>query len=162
MNMDEAKKILEIMTYADGSCVYCARELFFQFIREFPEFVDLAKEIFKRNFNEELENFEVKDLLRNRINCVMKGGGCEVSRIILFGSRARGNFEKQSDWDMIVVIKNNLSIREKMFYSKRIRQSVAQLGIDCDVIIKSEEEIEQDKEMIGSVVREALKEGTSI
>jgi len=162
MNTDEAKKILEIMACADGGCVYCARELFLQFIREFPELVDLAKDIFKRNFNEELESFEVKNLLRDKINSVMKRGGVEVSRIILFGSRARGDFEKQSDWDVIVVIKNNLSIKEKMFYSKKIRESLAQVRVDCDVIIKSEEEIEQYKEMIGSVVREALKEGISI
>ncbi len=92
----------------------------------------------------------------------MKREGFEISRIILFGSRARGAFEKQSDWDVIIIIKNNLTIKEKMFYSKKIRQELAQVKIDCDVIIKSDEEIQKNKEIVGSVVREALKEGISL
>lgn len=162
MNTDEAKRILEIMASADGGCVYCARELYLQFIKEFPGFVDLAKDIFKRNFNEELEGSDVKNLLRDKINNLMKREGVEVLRITLFGSRARGDFEKRSDWDVIVAVKNNLPIKEKMFYSKKIREWLAQVRVDCDVIIKSDEEIQQYKEMIGSVVREALKEGISI
>lgn len=59
MNKEEAKRVLEIMALADGGCVYCARELFNRFVKEFPEFTDMAKEIFKKKFNNELE--EIKD-----------------------------------------------------------------------------------------------------
>ena len=58
MNEDEAKKVLELMKSADGGCVYCVRELFRQFVREFPEFAGLAEETFRGEFGEELEKGE--------------------------------------------------------------------------------------------------------
>ncbi len=64
MNTGEVKKILKIMASADGGCIYCARELFFRFISEFPDFIDIAKDIFKRTFNEELESSDLKNLVK--------------------------------------------------------------------------------------------------
>jgi|Deesub1362A_J573_1020465.scaffolds.fasta_scaffold01294_5 hypothetical protein len=55
MKRDEAERVLEIMVLADGGCTYCARELFNQFIKEFPDFGDLAKEIFEKRLGDELE-----------------------------------------------------------------------------------------------------------
>jgi hypothetical protein len=55
MNKEEAKRVLEIMALADGGCIYCGGELFNQFIEEFPEFTDMAMEIFKKKFDIELE-----------------------------------------------------------------------------------------------------------
>ncbi len=55
MSKEEAEKILNILKHADGGCVYCARELFKLFLREFPEFDQLAKKIFVKEFEEELE-----------------------------------------------------------------------------------------------------------
>ncbi|AEH45439.1 hypothetical protein Thein_1579 [Thermodesulfatator indicus DSM 15286] len=51
----EEDKILNILKQADGGCVYCARELFKLFVKEFPEFNQLAKKIFVKEFEEELE-----------------------------------------------------------------------------------------------------------
>ncbi|AMM40013.1 nucleotidyltransferase [Candidatus Desulfofervidus auxilii] len=162
MNREEAKRILEIMATADGECVYCARELFIQFIKKFPMFSDLARDVFKRKFNEELEHGNEKEILKHTINKVMKQNKIDVTHTILFGSRARGDFKSESDWDVLVIVRNNLSIKEKMLYSKKVRENLAKLGIDCDLIIKSEKEVESSKEMFGSVIREALKEGMSL
>ncbi|MEM3396898.1 MAG: nucleotidyltransferase domain-containing protein [Thermoplasmata archaeon] len=101
-------------------------------------------------------------VLKEKINSVMKANSIEVLQIILFGSRARGDFKIQSDWDVLVVVKERLSVKEKMLYSKTIRESLAKVKIDCDVIIKSEQEFEGGKKMFGSLVREAMKEGISI
>ena len=54
MTTEEAEKILNILKQADGGCVYCARDLFKLFVKEFPEFSYLAKRIFKEEFKEEL------------------------------------------------------------------------------------------------------------
>ena len=59
MNKEEAKRIREIIALADGGCVYCAKELFNRFVKVFPEFTDIAIEIFKKTFNNERE--EIKD-----------------------------------------------------------------------------------------------------
>lgn len=58
MTKEESKRVLEIMAGADGGCVYCAKELFLWFIKEFPEFEDLTKSIFKDKFCNEIERVE--------------------------------------------------------------------------------------------------------
>ena len=54
MKKEETKKILEIMSTADGGCRFCSKKLFIKFIKCFPKFKVLAMEIFKKKFNEEL------------------------------------------------------------------------------------------------------------
>ena len=49
------------MALADGGCIYCARELFNRFVEEFPEFTGMAKQIFKKKFNNELEAVKDED-----------------------------------------------------------------------------------------------------
>ena len=41
--------------------------------------------------------------------------GYEVERIILFGSRARGDYKEGSDWDFLVVIDKNIFILYRYF-----------------------------------------------
>ena len=54
MSIDEAKKILVIMTTADDKCHCCARNLMKDFIKKFPEYKDIAENIYKEEFALEL------------------------------------------------------------------------------------------------------------
>ena len=85
--------------------------------------------------------------------------GINYKEIILFGSRARGDYSKKSDYDILIVMKNNLTIREKMELSSILRKKLAKEEIDADIVIKSKEELNYYRTKIGSVVREVLKEG---
>ena len=49
------------------------------------------------------------------------------SRIILFGSRGRGDFDKRSDYDIIVISKQNLDVKEKHEYGNRIRKQLSEI-----------------------------------
>ena len=49
-----------------------------------------------------------------------------------------------------------------MSLSKRIREYLAKSGIDVDVVIKSDAEVQVLKEMPGSIVRNAMKEGVAL
>ncbi len=84
------------------------------------------------------------------------------SNVILFGSRARGDFSKKSDYDILLITKKIIPIKEKMKLAHIFRQKLAKIGIDSDIIIKSKEEVEYYKNKIGNVVRSALKEGIDI
>ena len=53
MNREEAEKVLRIMITADGYCPTCAYRLFDKFLKEFPEFKELVKKIWKEIFEEE-------------------------------------------------------------------------------------------------------------
>lgn len=92
----------------------------------------------------------------------LKNMDVEIKKIILFGSRARGNYSKQSDYDFLIITEKTFPIKEKMKIKKKINQTLANLLIPCDIIVKSEEEVEYLKHQIGMVVREAIKEGVEI
>ena len=85
--------------------------------------------------------------------------GINYKEIILFGSRARGDYSEKSDYDILIVMKNILTIREKMELSSLLRKKLAKEEIDADIIVKSKEELNYYRTKIGSVVREVLKEG---
>ncbi|MCD6450007.1 MAG: nucleotidyltransferase domain-containing protein [Thermotogaceae bacterium] len=80
-------------------------------------------------------------------------------RAILFGSRSRKDFKTQSDYDILVIIKKNLNIKEKFQYESIIRKHLAQMEIDTDIIVKSEDDIPAHLKRIDSVVKEALETG---
>ena len=101
-------------------------------------------------------------VIKETIYDVSKEQKVKVNKIILFGSRARGEASQHSDWDVLVVVNENLPFQKKRKLSSIIRKELAELLIPCDIIIKSEEEVEYFKDFIGSVVREALKEGVPL
>ncbi|WP_456478140.1 hypothetical protein [Geoglobus ahangari] len=55
MDVEDARTVLRIMTTADDYCAHCASKLFIQFVKEFPEFKELATEIFMEVFGEDYD-----------------------------------------------------------------------------------------------------------
>jgi len=82
--------------------------------------------------------------------------------VILFGSRVRGDYQENSDWDLLFVVEENLPREEKVKIAHFIRRALAEYYISCDVLIKSAEELEERKEVIGSIIRTAVREGISL
>ena len=85
-----------------------------------------------------------------------------LKEIILFGSRARGDFDPKSDYDILIIIKKTIPISEKIRISEIMNSYLVEHLIPSDIIIKSIDEVEYYKNKIGHVVREALKEGVVI
>lgn len=85
-----------------------------------------------------------------------------VSKIILFGSRARNDNKVDSDWDLLIIINGKLTREEKKEIAHLIRKNLAQKDILSDVIIKTIEEINHLKNRKYSITRSALEEGISI
>ena len=85
--------------------------------------------------------------------------GILYKRIILFGSRARGDYDIFSDYDLLIIVNEDINIKRKRMLSKKIRETLAKKLIGSDVIIKSLQEVDYFKDKIGSVVKNALKEG---
>jgi hypothetical protein len=76
--------------------------------------------------------------------------------ILLFGSRARNEHLKESDYDFIIVSKKF----EGVHFLKRIEQVLLfwNLNQDVDILSYTPEEFRKKKNQIG-IVSEALKEG---
>ena len=81
----------------------------------------------------------------------------EYMSIILFGSRARGDFENTSDYDILIILKNDLDMKEKIALSASLRKILAQNGIDADIILKTQNEVDYYKNKVGNVVKSALE-----
>ncbi len=88
--------------------------------------------------------------------------GIDYEKIILFGSRARGDNRTDSDFDLMIIVSKNISIYDKFKLQKIIRSSLAKSLLDGDVIVKSKDEITNDKNTIGNIVKYAMMEGKEI
>ena len=96
------------------------------------------------------------ETIKSVIGSVIKN---RLSKIILFGSRARGDNRIDSDYDLIVVISEELSMKEKMSLASEIRRILAKFSIPNDLLIKSESEIMRFSGVIGTTLYNATREG---
>jgi predicted nucleotidyltransferase len=103
-------------------------------------------------------NIEVKE----EVSKIVAGLGYSLKELILFGSRAKGTSSKNSDWDLLVIINEKTDIATWRIIAKAIREKFADYYLACDAIVKSADETEYYKNYIGSVVREAYKEGVAL
>jgi len=77
-------------------------------------------------------------------------------RIVLFGSRARGEAGKWSDVDLLVVLPEGTDKRKA---AVAIRRALGDLPVCKDIIVTTPDEIVRRGHVPGSVLRAALREG---
>ena len=82
--------------------------------------------------------------------------------ILLFGSRARQDYTEDSDYDLLIITNNELSIQEKREYKAKIRKLLAKEKIPVDILIQSNKEVEIKRQITGHIVKQALKEGIKL
>lgn len=80
-------------------------------------------------------------------------------RIVLFGSRARGEATEDSDIDLLVVLPHADDPREE---SVAVMTALSDLEISKDVIVTTPEEIAKRGHVLNSLLRNALEEGMTL
>ena len=83
----------------------------------------------------------------------------QPDRIILFGSAARGEMGPDSDLDVLVV-KSGIEHRRRL--AQDIYMNLSGVGVGVDLIVLTPEDIETQRESVGSIVGPALDEGRVI
>jgi predicted nucleotidyltransferase len=78
------------------------------------------------------------------------------AKIILFGSASRGNMADESDFDILVVMKNGTHRRRT---AQLIYRNISDIGFASDIIVVTEEDVELYKDEETSIISPALKEG---
>jgi len=102
---------------------------------------------------------KIKTYIKRFIGKIVKLG--KIERVILFGSRARGDFRKISDVDLIIVSKD---FEKQPFYARS--QQFYLLwdypdDVEIDIICLTPKELNIRKRTSG-IVHDAIKEGIEI
>jgi predicted nucleotidyltransferase len=85
------------------------------------------------------------------------------SKVLLFGSRARGEADSESDYDLLIVTADTFAPRVKMDWENKIRKAlVYSLKAPFDVILQSENEVNENKGLTGHIISYAMKEAVEI
>ncbi len=78
-------------------------------------------------------------------------------KIILFGSRAKGNFGEDSDYDLLV-IKSDIA-KDEIKIARKIYRNLIGIDESVDVMVEKPETIEKNKDNPGYIYKQILKEG---
>lgn len=101
---------------------------------------------------------EVRHIIKETVESFLPG-----ARVLLFGSRARGQENQYSDYDVLVVTPDTLAPREKMDCETQIGKTLVQLiRAPFDVIVQSNKEIANRRNAKGHIVYYALKDAVEI
>lgn len=82
--------------------------------------------------------------------------GFQPEKVVLFGSRARGDSRPDSDYDLLVVLKTCPS-RRRMAVD--LRSELADVLAGKDILVADSAEVEADSSHCPIIVRSALREG---
>jgi predicted nucleotidyltransferase len=80
----------------------------------------------------------------------------DPDQIILFGSHARGTAGPDSDVDLLVVMPVQGSKRAKQIEMRLVLHDIA---IPKDIILATPEEIVHQRDIVGTLIQPALREG---
>lgn len=97
---------------------------------------------------------EINATLLNMVEKMRAVGSPE--KIILFGSRARGDDNSDSDIDLLVIEHSNLPRYKR---SARYRKAVAGMYVAKDIVVWSPDEIEEWKSVPNAFITTVLREG---
>jgi len=78
-------------------------------------------------------------------------------RIVLFGSRARGDARQRSDWDLLVIARSELPRHRR---SAPLYSLLADMPGEFEVVVYTPEEAEEWSGVSEAFVTTALREGT--
>ncbi len=77
-------------------------------------------------------------------------------KVIIFGSYPKGSFNRNSDIDLFIIKNTNLPFPKRIY---ELRKLLKNSGFPIDIIIKTSEEVEKNKDVIGSFTHEVFKTG---
>ena len=99
-----------------------------------------------------------------KLKGILEEIGIEYSNILLFGSRARNNFGEESDWDFMIILKENIDPKEKrgLWYKIYRRFHDHFPLISVDIILKDEQSFEDEKRVANTISNEVYLEGIKV
>ena len=99
-----------------------------------------------------------------KLKRILEELGVESSNILLFGSRTGKDYEEESDWDFMIIVKKNLDQKEKreLWYNIYRRFHDYFPFVSVDIILKDEQSFENEKKVANTISNEAYLEGIKV
>ena len=88
--------------------------------------------------------------------------GFDPIRVTLFGSRARGDYTRYSDVDLLVVLDGPIEPMDRRQTRVAIRRALGDLVVAKDIVVTTPDEIERRGNFAGSALYYALREGVTL
>ena len=82
--------------------------------------------------------------------------------VILFGSRAKGNFDDRSDYDVMAIYHGEMRKDDMREIRQNIRKELAEERIAIDIVVTTDAEIKRISELTNHIINEALTTGVEI
>jgi uncharacterized protein len=84
----------------------------------------------------------------------------DPTKVILFGSWARGTATTDSDVDLLIVERESFGpLRSRRQEATRIWRCLAGFRVPKDILVYTEDELNQKKDSVNHVLAQALREG---
>ena len=80
------------------------------------------------------------------------------AEVLLFGSRARKDATRESDFDILVVTTLDLTPKQKLPLKTSIRKDLLKEGIRSDILIQSRKEVKKKRKLPGHIIKTILNE----
>lgn len=97
---------------------------------------------------------DIRATLRATISSV---AGDEADAIILFGSRARGDARPDSDWDVMVLTKDNANVSQlRVALQRALCDKAVELGIRVQPLVMRWSEIHDNAALMRNVADEGM------
>ncbi|MFO7933854.1 MAG: nucleotidyltransferase domain-containing protein [Bacteroidales bacterium] len=80
------------------------------------------------------------------------------AEVLLFGSRARNDAKSDSDFDLLITTKQRFTAEKKISIRSAIRKALLKKNIRSDILLQSQEEVEQKKKLPGHIIRNIYKD----
>jgi predicted nucleotidyltransferase len=80
------------------------------------------------------------------------------AEIRLFGSQARGDSDRNSDYDILVITETTFTPGEKIPLKTSIRRELLKSGIRTDILIQSKKDIAVKRKLPGHIIRNIFRE----
>ena len=93
------------------------------------------------------------------VTTILQNHDIQVEKILLFGSHARGTAHADSDWDLYVLVNQELAFADRRRLTTEIKRELARLRIPNDVLLKSNKQFHATQTYPGHIAYTVAQEG---
>ena len=100
------------------------------------------------------EQIDLLSVIRNKVKAINP-----KAKVILYGSRARNHYDKYSDWDILIIVPENITLEVEQKYSYPMYELEWQTGEVISVLVASEKDWENPVFQFTSLYQNIKAEG---